>query len=188
MNLIVNLAAVFVLTAGMVHLMRVWRLRKQAPRWSKIIAFFGLTVSIALFCFELGVALGVIFGVFMVSVAGIAASAASADLGPPRVLGRSSPPATAGRAKSRRFASLWRFLLAVPIALCAGLASGLVALAALPGAGADRLVACTLVAILSASVLTAWTASDAKLWRATLIGAGGFTLAVTAATILASRS
>lgn len=188
MNLVVNLAAVAFLAIGMVHLVRVWRLHRQAPRRSKIIAFSGVTASVALFSLQLGVALGLVFGVFMVSLAGIAASAASADLGPPRVLARSSPPAAAKPAGSRRLASAWRFLLAAPIALGGGLAAGLVAQAALPGAAADRFVACTLVAILGAAIITAWTASDTRLWRATLIGAGGLALAVTVAALLVSRS
>lgn len=188
MNLVVNAAAVAVLVLGMVHLLKVWRLHRQAPRSSKIIAFSGIAASIALFSLQLGIALGLIFGVFMVSLAGIAASAAYADLGPPKVLARSSPPAKAGPARSRLFTGAWRFLLAVPVALGAGLAAGLAALMTLPGADADRLVACTLVAILGAAAVTAWTASVTSLWRATLIGAGSLTLAIAVATLLAARS
>lgn len=188
MNLVVNVAALVVLALGMVHLLKVWRLHKKAPRSSKVIAFSGIAASIALFSLQLGIALGLIFGLFMVSVAGIAASAASADLGPPKVLARSAPRATEGLARARLFAGAWRFLLAVPIALGAGLAAGLAALLALPGADADRLVACTLVAITGAAALTAWTSSETRLWRATLIGAGSLALAVTVATLLAARS
>ncbi|HET6629494.1 MAG TPA: hypothetical protein VFG91_06945 [Woeseiaceae bacterium] len=175
-------AALAALVLGMIELKRAWT---GARRSSALLACSGLLVSILLFCAAWGAGLGIVFGLCMIGVAGLAASALSAELQPPKRLARSSPRVRPRLAAAERLAKGWRFLLCVPVALSAGLALGLAALSVVPGAAADRLVTCTLVAVSGAAVLVGWTAADPRLWRSTLIGSGSLAAGLAAAMILA---
>lgn len=151
-----------------------------------LLAVSALTSSVVMFCLALGVALGLIFALCMTGIAGIAASAASADLGAPKLIARSSArtrPRPTGRHMLRR---IWRLLLAGPVALCGGFSVGLAALSVLPVAEADRLAIAILIAILGSAALVAWTSSDPKLGRATVLGIG--VLVTAAATSVAIPS
>lgn len=175
-----NLIAVVPLVIGMILLKRVWELHGTA-QGSFLAAVCALSLSVALFCFGMGLALGLIVGLSMVGMAGIVASAVSADFGRPKILARPAPQVVPRSSVRQMLAGVWRLLLSGPIALCAGVAIGLVALSTLPGADADRLVGCTLVTVLGAVAMIAWTASDARLWRATLLSASVLAAFMTAA-------
>lgn len=175
-------AALAALTLGMFGLKRVWT---GARRSSVLLSCSGLLASIVLFCAAWGAGLGIVFGLCVIGVAGLTASALSADLQPPKRLARSSPRVVPPLAVAERLAKTWRFLLCVPIALTAGLALGLTALSMLPGADADRLVSGTLVAVSAAAVLVGWIAGDPRLWRSTLVGTGSLVVGLVAAAILA---
>jgi hypothetical protein len=166
---------------GIAQLKNAWLGR---PGSSLVLACASLLASLAAFGFAFGSGLGVVLGLSVAGLAGLVASAVSADLGAPRRLRRTAPRPRSAAGPGERLGKAWRFLLAGPIALAAGLALGLAALPLLPGADADRMVFATLIAITGASALVGWTCCDPSLRRSTLVGAGGLTAAGMLAAVL----